>query len=132
MFPILKISIVALAKKIVEELVFLAIFNVFSIYWLSKRIFRLVNRQGITVDIDPGSIVFLCILGSVIGNNAPAFFLLGLPLILFPTLYLQRFLNMYWLKSKPEHSQRSFFSGGLIAWSIAGVILWSLVVLGIS
>ena len=111
--------------------VLFAIFSGFSIYGLSKRICRLVTGQGITVGIAPGVLVFSAALGGVVSNRAPGFwFLLGLPLILFPTLYLQRFLNMYWLKSKPEHSQRSFFSGGFIAWSIAGVIIWSLIILG--
>jgi hypothetical protein len=107
-----------------------AIFNEFSIYGLSKRIFRLVNGQGITVGIEPVVFLFSCVLGSIIGNTAPGFwFLLGMPLILLPTLYLQRFLNMYWLQSNPGHAQRSLFSGGFIAWSIVGSILWFLIIL---
>jgi hypothetical protein len=108
-----------------------AIFSGVSIYGLSKRIFRLINGQGVTVSVDPNIIVASCVLGSIISNRAPGFwFLLGMPLILFPTLYLQRFLNAYWLEVKPGRSQRSWFSGGFIAWSIAGSILWSLFVLG--
>jgi hypothetical protein len=37
---------------------------------------------------------------------------------------------MYWLKFRPERKQRSFFSGGFIAWSIFGVIFWSLFIIG--
>jgi hypothetical protein len=109
-----------------------AIFSGFSIYGLAKRIFRLASEQGMTTSVEPGVILFFCVLGNVIGNRAPGFwFLFGIAITLFPTLYLQRFLNMYWSKLKPNHSQRSFFSGGFIAWSIAGIIYWSLVVLGV-
>jgi hypothetical protein len=111
--------------------VLLTIFDEISIYGLAKHIFRLANRQGITVRIDPIYMLISCLVGAYVAYKAPGFWLLlGLPLVLLPSLYLQRCLNMYWLKFRPERKQRSFFSGGFIAWSIFGVIFWSLFIIG--
>ncbi|MBD2461181.1 hypothetical protein H6G89_09005 [Oscillatoria sp. FACHB-1407] len=111
---------------------FFALFSGFAIYGLARRIFQLATGQGMTVGVDPAILLFACVLGGILSNRTPGFwFILGLPLILIPTLYLQQFLNTYWSKVKPDRPQRPLFSGGFFVWTIVGVILWGLTIVGI-
>jgi hypothetical protein len=109
-----------------------AVFSGFTIYPLSKRVFRLAREQDVAARVEPGLIWISCLIGNMIGFKAPGFwFLLGLPLVLIPTLYVQRTINGYWIRLAPERVQREFFSGGLVAWSTAGLVLWVLTIIGV-
>jgi hypothetical protein len=108
---------------------FFAVFSGFSIYGLTRRILRLANRS---ISVKPGLFLFLSVLGNIIGSNIEYgfWFFLGLLLAGLPPLYLQSVLNQYALKSISGYKYNSFFSGGAIYWSIFGLFLWSLVILG--
>jgi hypothetical protein len=110
---------------------FFAIFSGFTIYGIAKRIFHLAGSQGVIIGFSPGVILFGYAIGNVISNRAPGFwFILGVPIAIVPLLYVQNVLNLYWEKSRTQHRQIPLFSWGLFAWSVLGLLLWSLAILG--
>lgn len=114
---------------------FIPIVNIFNIYFQFENIKELAQEKNIKVKWSPGWITFwFIILGalsfSLFDRTAPLF-ILTLSLIalsLIPIISVQDALNDFWGKTQ-KLPERKWLSEGEIIWTVAGVILWILILI---
>jgi hypothetical protein len=96
----------------------------FTLFWLAKRIFALAEDKGYPEKPSPGAITalfwFFIVLVQLPDPLGYMFFFFSL----FPLLTILKAANFYWEKEQPNLPIRTSWTGGEIAWTVFGVILW--------
>ncbi|MEH2327359.1 MAG: hypothetical protein V7K32_28140 [Nostoc sp.] len=102
----------------------------FTLFWLAKRIFALAEDKGYREKPSPAAITSLFWFFVVLKQLPNILGLLAL-LSFFPLLTVLKAVNFYWEKEQPNLQLRKSWTGGEIAWTVFGGILWVFILVGL-
>jgi hypothetical protein len=93
---------------------------------------KYARHAGCTANYSPGLFLLIYIISNLIAWRASEpYWLLSLFIVL-PIAVVQDVLNSYWKKEQPGLKERTNFSWRQIILLIIGVLLWVLVIIGMS